>query len=496
MKREPLIFERSSPGKIGVWIPDSPPPSDIPESLLRDQPPALPEVSEVEVIRHFHNLARLNYCIDEGIFPLGSCTMKYNPRLNEEIARLPGFSELHPLLPPSVIQGALEVQWLLERILCAITGMDACTLQPAAGAHGELTALLVVRAYFLDRGEDRRIILVPDSAHGTNPATASQVGFEVKEIPTRQRGILTSELLKPHLNGEVAALMLTNPNTLGLFEREIGEIAELLHSAGALLYMDGANMNALVGIALPGRMGVDLMHLNLHKTFSTPHGGGGPGSGPVCVKAPFERYLPVPRIKRTEEGLSWDWDRPKSIGMVKAFPGQFGMHIRALAYLMSLGGKMLPEIAKRAILNANYIRARLQNRYDLPYPGPVMHEVVFSDRSFKGKGVTTIDIAKRLLDYGVHPPTVHFPLIVPGALMIEPTETEPLTEIDRFVEAMLKIAHEIEANPDLVKGAPHSTPVSRLDEAKAARNPVVRYDPSFAKETNPPNHGPETPMLS
>lgn len=486
--QEPLLFERSSAGKIGVQIPVSEPiPSDLPREFLREEPPALPEVSEVEVIRHFHNLARLNYCIDQGIFPLGSCTMKYNPRLNEEIARLPGFSDLHPLLPPAAIQGALEVQSLLEEYLCALTGMDACTLQPAAGAHGELTALLIVRAYFQERGEDRTIVLVPDSAHGTNPATASLVGFSVKEIATREKGILTPELLKPHLSDRVAALMLTNPNTLGLFEREISAISELLHNFGALLYMDGANMNALVGIALPGKMGVDLMHLNLHKTFSTPHGGGGPGSGPVCVKAPLAHYLPVPRVRRTEAGFTLDWDLPKSIGMVKAFPGQFGMHVRALAYLLSFGGKLLPEIARRAILNANYLRVRLEGSYDIPYPGPVMHEVILSDRRFKDKGVTTLDIAKRLLDYGVHPPTVYFPLIVSGALMVEPTETEPLSELERFIMALLEIAREAETDPELLKEAPHSTPVSRLDEVKAARNPVLRYAPACQNPESEPS---------
>lgn len=485
---EPLIFELSRPGKLGFQLKE---PEEgevaIPEHLLRTQPPRLPQVSEPEVIRHFHRLAQRNYSIDTGIYPLGSCTMKYNPRINEAIASLPGFSSLHPLTPEEGVQGALEVQWLLEQYLCRITGMAAATLQPAAGAHGELTGLLLIRAYFQERGEERRIILVPDSAHGTNPATAAQVGFELREIPTKEQGILTPELLKPYLSRDVAALMLTNPNTLGLFERHIGAMAELLHREGAFLYMDGANMNAFLGIMQPGKMGVDLMHINLHKTFSTPHGGGGPGSGPVCVQEVFEPYLPVPRVVRDAQGYRLDWDRPRSLGMVKAFPGQFGMHVRALAYLWSYGGKLLAEIARRAILNANYLRKALEGELHLPYPGPVMHEVVFSDRTFKERGVTTLDLAKRLLDYGVHPPTIYFPLVISGALMIEPTETESLTELERFVAALKEVLRESQEHPELLRDAPFSTPVGRLDEALAARNPVVRAP--LGEEPLPPSQG-------
>lgn len=473
---EPLMFQLSAPGKTGFRVEEHGSVElEIPFHLLRQEMPRLPCLSEVEVVRHFHRLAQRNYCIDQGIFPLGSCTMKYNPRINETVARLKGFKDLHPLLPDEAIQGALEVQWLLEQYLCAIVGMDAVTLQPAAGAHGELTGLLIIRAYMNEHDPHRHIILVPDSAHGTNPATASQIGFTVREISTRSQGILTPDDLKSHLNEDVAALMITNPNTLGLFEVHIKECADLLHESGALLYMDGANMNALIGLMQPGKMGVDLMHLNLHKTFSTPHGGGGPGSGPVAVKKPLEPYLPVPRVIRKSEGFSLSWDLPKSIGMVKAFPGQFGMHVRALAYLWSFGGELLPEIARRAILNANYLRAALQDILHLPYSGPVMHEVVFSDRTLREKGISTFDVAKRLLDYGIYPPTIYFPLVVPGALMIEPTETEPLSELDRFCEALRAILKEADSNPELLQHAPWSTPVSRLDEVGAARNPILRY---------------------
>ncbi len=479
---EPLLFEKSNPGRRGYSLP----PSDVPETpveaempshLLRDTIPDMPELSEFDVVRHFNRLAHWNYCIDRGMYPLGSCTMKYNPRIGETVARFPEFLHLHPYVPDAWAQGALAIQWTLERYLCEITGMDAASLQPAAGAHGELTGLLLIRAYLADRGDVRTKIIVPDSAHGTNPASAALGGFQVVQIHSDARGLISPEAIRNLMDETVAALMITNPNTLGLFEEDILEITAIVHERGGLVYMDGANMNALVGIARPGDMGVDVIHLNLHKTFSTPHGGGGPGSGPVCVKSHLEPYLPVPRIVRDAHGFRRDWQRPKSIGRVKAYAGHFGVHVRALAYIMSLGGDHLRDIAVRAVLNANYIRARLRDYYHLPYDRTVMHEVVFSDRWQNAHGVTTMDIAKRLMDYGFHPPTVYFPLIVQGALMIEPTETESLEELDRFIEAMIAIAREAETDPERVRTAPHRTHVQRFDEVRAARHPVLRWTP-------------------
>lgn len=481
-QNEPLIFERSSPGKIGYQLP----PLDVPavdaaEALgaenLRDEIPGFPEVSEVEIIRHFTRLSTWNYAIDLGLYPLGSCTMKYNPRLNEAVARIEGVVDAHPYQPEALAQGAMRIQTTLESYLANITGMDAVTLQPAAGAHGELTGILLIRAYLESQGDARRVVLVPDSAHGTNPATAAIAGYEVKEIPSNERGMIELSSLEAAVDDSVAALMVTNPNTVGIFEQDIAKVAALLHDRGAQLYMDGANMNALVGVARPGDFGVDVMHLNLHKTFSTPHGGGGPGAGPVAVKSHLEPFLPTPRIQDTGGSLAYDYDRPQTIGRVRAFYGNFGVLVRALAYILAHGGNGLRNATLDAVLNANYIRNGLEADYHLPYNAPSMHECVFSDDKQTAHGIKTGDIAKRLIDYGFHPYTVSFPLIVHGALMIEPTETESKGELDLFIEAMQSIAREVESDPELVLKAPHTTRTSRVDETLAARKPVVVWEP-------------------
>ena len=481
-QNEALLFEQSSPGKKGYQLPElDVPPVDAVEALgaanVRAEIDGFPEVSEVEVIRHFTRLSTWNYAIDLGMYPLGSCTMKYNPRVNELVARLDGLAWAHPYQPETLAQGAMEIMARLEAALAEITGMDAVTLQPAAGAHGELTGLLLVRALLEKRGDPRRKILVPDSAHGTNPATAATAGYTVENIPSNERGMVDVAGLERIVDKDVAALMVTNPNTLGVFEQNIRSIADILHKEGALLYMDGANMNALVGIAKPGDFGVDVMHLNLHKTFSTPHGGGGPGGGPVAVKRMFEPFLPLPRLKRARNKWSFDYKRPRSIGRVRAFYGNFGVMVRALAYILAHGGNGLRNATVDAVLNANYLRKKLEPYYDLPYQAPNMHEVVFSDDRQAKCGVRTSDIAKRLIDYGFHPYTVSFPLIVHGALMIEPTETESKLELDLFVEAMTSIAHEVDTDPDLVRSAPHSTRTRRVDEVTAARRPVLRWKP-------------------
>lgn len=480
-RREGLIFERSSPGRVGYQLP----PLEVPEVDLertlagvavRGEIEELPEVSEVDVLRHFHRLSQLNYSVDEGMYPLGSCTMKYNPRLNEELARLPGFAQLHPLQPQEQVQGALALMWELEQALVAITGMARVTLQPAAGAHGELTGMLMVRAALADRGTPRSTVLIPDSAHGTNPATAVFAGFKVVELASSSAGTLDLEALGRHLEGgDVAALMVTVPNTLGVFEPEIARAAAMLHERGAFLYVDGANLNAFVGIASAGAMGADVMHMNLHKTFSTPHGGGGPGAGPVAVSQALVEYLPVPTVERVGEGFAFSYERPKSIGKVRGFYGNFGMLVRALAYIRSLGRDGLKAMAEGAVLNANYIRKGLEADFHLPFPGTSLHEVVFDDSRQTPFGVKNVDIAKRLLDYGFHPPTMSFPLIVHGALMIEPTESDGVEELDAFVAAMRAIAQECRDHPELVRGAPHTTPVKRLDEVRAARSPVLRW---------------------
>jgi glycine dehydrogenase subunit 2 len=486
-QNEGLIFEKSSPGK-GAW---KLPPLDVPEvdpsvSLghqARQDLGSMPEVSEIEIIRHFTRLSTWNYAIDLGMYPLGSCTMKYNPRVNEVVSRLDGIANGHPYQPEKISQGALRIIKTLSDCLTEITGMDAITLQPAAGAHGELTGLLLVRAHHDSKGSPRKKVLIPDSAHGTNPATASMSGYAVENLKSDARGMVDSGALASQMNEDVAALMLTNPNTLGIFEEEIHKIADILHAKGGLLYMDGANMNALVGKVRPGDFGVDLMHLNLHKTFSTPHGGGGPGSGPVAIKKFLEPYLPKPVLKSKPDGtMGFDYDRPKSIGRVRSFYGNFGMFVRALAYILANGPDGLRQTTEDAVLNANYIRKGLEGAFDLPYSTPSMHEVVFSDKLQAKKGARTMDIAKRLIDYGFHPYTTAFPLIVPGAMMIEPTESESKEELDLFLEAMKSIAQEAEEDAETVRTAPHSTRVARLDETAAARKPVLRWKPQLENQ--------------
>jgi len=482
-QNEALLFELSSPGKRGYQLPDLDVPAVDARAALgaentRDDIEGFPEVSEVEAIRHFTRLSTWNYAIDLGLYPLGSCTMKYNPRVNEAVARTEGLAWAHPYQPESLSQGAMEVMARLETALAEITGMDAVTLQPAAGAHGELTGILLIRALLESRGNPRRKVLIPDSAHGTNPATAATAGYEVVPAASNARGMLDVAELTRLVDDDVAAIMITNPNTLGVFEEQITAIAGLLHSKGALVYMDGANMNALVGVARPGDFGADVMHLNLHKTFSTPHGGGGPGCGAVAVKAALEPFLPLPRLARSGDGWSWDYDRPRSIGRVRAFYGNFGVIVRALAYIMAHGGPGLRAATLDAVANANYLRKLLEPYYELPYAAPSMHECVFSDERQTKRGVRTGDIAKRLIDYGFHPYTVSFPLIVHGALMIEPTETESKQELDLFADALIAIAGEAEQNPDLVLSAPHGTRTSRVDEVAAARRPVLRWRPS------------------
>ena len=478
---EPLLFELGSPGRRAFDLPQLDVPAKniadvVDVKLLRDGLPGMPELSEVDVIRHFTRLSTWNYHIDLGLYPLGSCTMKYNPKINERMARLEGFALAHPYLPPHMIQGALEVQKTLEACLAEISGMDAVTLQPAAGAHGELTGILMIRAYHESRGKPRSRILIPDSAHGTNPASAAIAGYVVESVPSNKKGTIDLGQLRKVVGDDVAAIMITNPNTLGVFENEIAEIAELLHSHGALVYMDGANLNAMMGITRPGDFGVDVLHINLHKTFTTPHGGGGPGSGPVAVKKLLQPFLPYPVIEKRSDGTyDFNYNRPQSIGQVKAYNGQFGMHVRALCYILANGAQGLKEVSEVATLNANYIRTKLKNAYALPYDSPSLHEVVFSDRLQARQDVHVWDIAKRLMDYGFHPPTVSFPLIVPGAIMIEPTETESRQELDSFIDAMLAIAKEAEENPELVKSAPHSTRIGRIDEAAAARKPILRW---------------------
>ena len=481
-QNEPLLFERSSPGKRAYQLPELDVPAvNATEALgagsVRDAIDGFPEVSEVEAIRHFTRLSSWNYSIDHGMYPLGSCTMKYNPRINEAVARIEGLAWAHPYQPEALSQGSMQVMARLEAALAEITGMDAVTLQPAAGAHGELTGILLIRALLEKRGNPRRRILIPDSAHGTNPATAAIAGYAVENIQSSGTGALDLGALERLATEDVAALMVTNPNTLGVFEHNIVEAAAILHRKGALLYMDGANMNALVGVARPGDFGVDAMHLNLHKTFSTPHGGGGPGAGPVAVKKVLEPFLPVPRLRRAGRKLAWDFKRKHSIGRVRAFYGNFGVLVRALAYILAHGGPGLRNATVDAVLNAVYIRKKLEPHFDLPYPSPNLHEVVFSDRRQAEHGVHTGDLAKRLIDYGFHPYTVSFPMIVHGALMIEPTETEGKRELDQFIEAMISIAAEAAADPQLVKGAPYGTRTSRVDEVSAARKPVLRWKP-------------------
>lgn len=479
MLNEPLIFERGAPGREGYRtrrMVSGTVDDQLPANLQREDDLAgLPEVGELEVLRHFVRLSQWNLSAATTMYPLGSCTMKYNPVVNEELARLPGFAQLHPLVPEGLAQGALELLVGLENALAEVVGMDAVSLQPSAGAQGEMLGLQLIRACHVDRGDPRRRVLIPASAHGTNPASAALCGYEVTEVPVGPRGLLEADRVTRAMDESVAALMITNPNTLGLFEEDIERISAAVHDRGGLVYMDGANMNALMGVARPGDMGVDVMQFNLHKTFSTPHGGGGPGAGPVAVRAGLEPFLPVPRLERTTDGIIWRSDYPKSVGRVRSFYGNFGILVRALAYIERLGGPGLAEVTRMAVLNANYIRARLKGSYHLPFETPSLHECVFSDRDLETHGVHTIDVAKRLLDHGFYAPTIYFPLVVRGALMIEPTETECRETLDEFVEAMRTIATEAREAPERVRQAPHTTRIGRLDETRAARRPILRW---------------------
>lgn len=478
---EKLIFEKSQPGHRAVQLPAAgagrPVAELLPAGMRRTKAAALPEVTELDVVRHFTRLSHLNHAIDVGFYPLGSCTMKYNPKVNEWAARLEGFAHLHPYQPIEQVQGALHLLHDLEGMLAEVTGLPAVTLQPAAGAHGEFTGLLIIKAYHRSRGEQRKKVLIPDSAHGTNPATAAMCGFDVVTLPSNDKGLVDIEALKKALDHDVAALMLTNPNTLGLFETDIAEIAELVHGAGGLLYYDGANLNAIMGWVRPGDMGFDVVHMNLHKTFTTPHGGGGPGTGPVAVRDFLAPFLPMPTIGHKDGRYFLDYDRPQSIGKVKGFYGQFGLLVRAYTYILSQG-KGLREVSGDAVLNANYVRAKLRGMYEMPYDRICMHEFVLSGDRQKAKGANTMAMAKRLIDFGIHPPTVYFPLVVSEAMMIEPTETESKETLDQFIEAMRQIAQEVETDLDAVLSAPHHTPVGRVDEVRAARSPVLRWRPT------------------
>ncbi|MBC7317974.1 aminomethyl-transferring glycine dehydrogenase subunit GcvPB [Candidatus Bipolaricaulota bacterium] len=476
----PTIYARGQKGRKALALPNLSRKEEellqkIPEGMRRKESPRLPEVSQPELIRHYTHLSCLNYGVDTGFYPLGSCTMKYNPKLHEDLAWLPGFTGLHPLLSEEEIQGALAVLWELSEYLKGIAGMPGITLQPAAGAHGELTGMFLIKRYFEDRGElpRREKILLPDSAHGTNPASAAMAGFRVVSIPSDRRGMVDLDALKRNLDETVAGIMLTVPNTLGIFEEDILEITKLVHEAGGLCYFDGANLNAFLGRARPGDMGADIFHFNLHKTFSTPHGGGGPGAGPLAVSEPLVPYLPVPEIVKDGEKFRLNYDKPKSIGRVHPYFGNFLVMVKALAYILTLGDEGMREVSAAAVLAANYLRVRLKGTYKLPYDRLCKHEFVLSGEGL-GEGIRTLDIAKRLIDYGFHPPTIYFPLIVREALMIEPTETEPKEVLDTFCEAMLKIAEEARTNPALLKEAPHNAPVRRLDEARAVRQPILR----------------------
>ncbi len=472
---EPLIYEKSRPGRAAYSLPPLEVPFDAAAlgDYARTHDVPLPEMPENEVVRHFIHLSRHNYHVDEGFYPLGSCTMKYNPKVNEEAAGLPGFARLHPLQPEEEVQGLLEVMYRLQEALKAVSGFDAVSLQPAAGAQGELAGIFIIRKYLEDRGElaDRREVLIPDSAHGTNPATAALGGFRAVSVRSNEKGQIDLEDLQRKLSERTAGMMITNPNTLGIFEEHIETVCRLVHEAGGLVYMDGANMNALMGVAKPADMGFDVMHFNLHKTFSTPHGGGGPGSGPVAVTAALADYLPGRVVVKTNDGFAMHRP-PRSVGDLHGFYGNVGMMIRALAYILYHGGKGLEEVTRHAIVNANYVYRHLREVFEPGYATDyVMHECVLSARPLKkATGVSAFDVAKRLIDYGMHPPTIYFPLIVPEALMIEPTETETRETLDRFIDAMRQIADEAHHNPDLVKGAPHTTPTRRLDDAHAARH--------------------------
>jgi glycine dehydrogenase subunit 2 len=473
-----LIYEKSQPGRVGYSLrrPDLPA-AEVPEELRRAEPPRLPELAEPEVLRHFTELSTRNFGVDTGFYPLGSCTMKYNPRVNERVVALPGFAHLHPLQEEDGIQGALELMWELQEILQEITGLHACSLQPAAGSQGELTGLMLMRAYFAERGEleQRRKIVIPDTAHGTNPASVTMAGFELTPVATDARGNIDLDDLRGRVDEATAGLMLTNPSTLGLFDENIEDIERIFHGAGALMYYDGANLNAVCGISRPGDMGFDIVHINLHKTFSQPHGGGGPGGGPIVVRDVLEPYLPVPAVVRDGDRFRLDFDRPKTIGKVRGYTGPFGVFVRSYAFIRAWGDR-LRTMSETAVLNANYLLARVREAYELPYDRLCMHEFVVSARPLKREhGVTALDVAKRLMDFGFHPPTIYFPLVVPEALMIEPTETEAKETLDAFADAMLEIAREAAEEPETVKQAPYSRAVRRLDEVKAVKLSLVRY---------------------
>ncbi|MFQ5593956.1 MAG: aminomethyl-transferring glycine dehydrogenase subunit GcvPB [Anaerolineae bacterium] len=473
---EPLLFELGRPGRVNDYLPElDVPEAPLPAGYVRDELP-LPDVSELDVVRHFTRLSQLNFSVDTNFYPLGSCTMKYNPRINEETARLPGFAWLHPYQDESTVQGALQLMYELQEVLGEIAGLPGVTLEPAAGAHGEFTGMLIIWAYHThNRDADRKYVLVPDSAHGTNPATAAMCGYQVIEIPSDERGNMDPAAIEAALSDEVAGLMLTNPSTLGLFEEHILEITEMVHQAGGLVYCDGANMNALVGVARPGDLGCDVLHYNLHKTFSTPHGGGGPGAGATAVSEALTPFLPVPVVARNAEGYYLDYDRSLSIGRVRAFYGNFANMVRGYTYIRQQGRAGLDSMSRNAVLNANYLLTRLRDAYDLPYDRSCMHEVVLSGKRQAKQGARTLDIAKRLLDFGFHAPTIYFPLIVHEALMIEPTETESKETLDSFVDVLLQIAREAAETPEIVTEAPHHAPVSRLDEVTAARHPNLRW---------------------
>jgi len=479
---EPLIFEQGNEGRKGYSLPkwdvtEAEAGNLIPSHLLREEIEGFPQLSEVDVVRHFTRLSQWNYGVDSGLYPLGSCTMKYNPRVNEEAARMKGLAHLHPFIPEPLSQGALRLMYELEGFLAEVTGMDRVTLQPAAGAQGELTGMMMIRARLQSRGEKRKKVLLPDTAHGTNYSTSTLASYQVVELRSNENGIISREQVAQRMDEEVAAIMVTHPNTLGLMEEHLAEIAEIVHRKGGFVYCDGANLNALMGIVKLGALGVDVVHVNLHKTFSTPHGGGGPGAGPVAIKKELSPYLPIPVIEKEGDLYRLDEDRPQSIGKVRAFYGNFGVLVRAYAYILSMGPKGLRRVSEMAVLNANYLMKRLKGHYFLPYDRPCMHECVFTDRLQEKHHVTTLDIAKRLIDYGYHPPTIYFPQVVKGALMIEPTETESKESVDRFAETMIQIAEEAAANPDLLHQSPRNVKVRRLDEVLAARNPKLRWTP-------------------
>lgn len=477
---EQLIYEYSSKGKQGVALPDSPVDENllrqyIPEKYLRKTELNLPEVSEPEVVRHFTNLSVMNHHVDKGFYPLGSCTMKYNPKINDRLAALPGFANIHPLQPGKTVQGALELIYELEKMLCALTGMHAATLQPAAGSHGELTGVMIIKKYHESRGEKRKYILIPDSAHGTNPSSACSANFETLSLKSNDRGCIDIADLREKMSAEVAGLMITNPNTLGLFEEEVEEIVEIVHQYDGIVYMDGANLNALLGITCPGDLGFDITHINLHKTFSTPHGGGGPGSGPIAVVAKLTKFLPEPRVIKEGQDFTFASGFPESIGQVLGSYGNFGVMVRAYVYITMLGIKGLSEVSRNAILNANYLRVKLAEKFSVPYNRACMHEFVASGENHRELGIKTLDIAKRLLDFGLHAPTVYFPLIVREAIMIEPTETESKQTLDKFIVAMEQIDREAHENPGILHQAPHTTPVRRLEDLKANKELNVCY---------------------